>query len=220
MKTGQVSGADKIARVSDSELYGMTIWKADKAIEEFFGPRADNMKKKQDMYSKISKYGYVYLNELEGDSSSSQTLNTINVYLLGAGIESDLVTSNEKTAKETLRKIVVDDELNKMNEDAKVSLPYDYVYIALTEQDKRRGFIKYEASEKFNGKYVNLTLEGLEQFVVQQSIVNEMPYYTKIDVSEVDIAIFDEETNGAIITLPINIPIKEIRPLDIQIIEN
>ena len=179
------------------------------------------MKKKQDMYSKISKYGYVYLDELEGDATDSQTLNTINVFLLGAGIESDLITSKEKTAKETLRKIVVDDEIDKMkNESAKVTLPYNHVYIPLTEQDRKRGYIKYDPTEKFNGKYVNLTLEGLEQFIVQQSIVNEMPYYTKVDINGVDIAIFDEETNGAIIRLPINIPIKELRHLDIEIIEN
>ena len=221
MKTGQVSGDDKIARISDSELYALTIFKADNAIKEFFGPRADNMKKKQDMYSKISKYGYVYLDELEGDATDSQTLNTINVFLLGAGIESDLITSKEKTAKETLRKIVVDDEIDKMkNESAKVTLPYNHVYIPLTEQDRKRGYIKYDPTEKFNGKYVNLTLEGLEQFIVQQSIVNEMPYYTKVDINGVDIAIFDEETNGAIIRLPINIPIKELRHLDIEIIEN
>ena len=434
----------------------MTIFKADEAIKEFYGPRADSMTKKQDMYSKISKYGYIYLNELEGSHKDSQTLNTINTFLLGAGIESDLINSAEDTAKDTLKQMVVDDELKKMNEDTTLnesiiknkklahvsvgkfdvlkptgldfgnrfqkagwslfcydaknvydimswgvymvvsycdaiqneltdktisnfsdnerfivnreyyniiiknikkispfyiyefevpinkiglgntssskeftvreditdfkvktvkvtkdmidkyitiktdeeitktydsfqdinnirankfisnliwnkdfsintsqyielthdiqdgklkvgddvekylynklgltlntrrdhkkfkeekSLPYNHVYIAITEREKKNGCIMCEATEKFNGKYVNLTLEGLEQFIVQQSIVNEMPYYTKVNIDEVDIAIFDEATNGAIIKLPINIPIRNVRPLDIQIIE-
>lgn len=113
-KTGQVSGDAKIARISDAELYGLTVFQADAAIKEFYSARADNMVAKNDMYSKISKYGYVYLDELNTDITKNQTLNTINTYLLGAGIKSDLVEDDTTKAADTLRKQVIDNELLKM----------------------------------------------------------------------------------------------------------
>lgn len=95
MKTGQVSGSDKIARISDSETMVLTAIGADAALKEFLGARADNMTSKRDMYNQISMYGYTQLEDLERDLSGNQTLNTISVYLTGAGIENDLLVDNE-----------------------------------------------------------------------------------------------------------------------------
>lgn len=91
MKTGQTTGHDKVARISDNETYVMTAIGANKALEEFLGARADAMSKKTEMYKNISMYGYTYLKDLPADLSKNQTLNTISVYLMGAGIKNDLI---------------------------------------------------------------------------------------------------------------------------------
>ena len=50
------------------------------------------------MYRNIAKNGYVSLADLEDDLTRSTTINTMNVYLLGSGIRSDLITRGLKTA--------------------------------------------------------------------------------------------------------------------------
>lgn len=91
MKTGQVTSDDKIARIADTEAIGLTTYGAKYALKEFFGPRADSMAKKREMYKQINKYGYVYYDDLEGDIRQSQSLNTIYTYLMGAGLANDLL---------------------------------------------------------------------------------------------------------------------------------
>jgi len=98
LKTGTVKGESKVASLSDPETFALTALNADAALQEFLGPRADNQSKKQDMMRQISRDGYTTLESLEGDITRSTTLNTVNVYLLGAGIKSDLITRGLKTA--------------------------------------------------------------------------------------------------------------------------
>ena len=49
------------------------------------------------MYRQIARDGYCSLEDMEEDRSSSTTLNTINSYLLAAGLRSDLVNNSLKT---------------------------------------------------------------------------------------------------------------------------
>ena len=85
-------------RMSDSETYVMTAVGLDKALEEFLGPRADAASTKLHMYNQISTYGYCSLKDLEPykDITQNQTVNTISTYLLGAGIENDLLDESYK----------------------------------------------------------------------------------------------------------------------------
>lgn len=397
-KTGQVSGDAKIARISDAELYGLTVFQADAAIKEFYSARADNMVAKNDMYSKISKYGYVYLDELSSDITKNQTLNTINTYLLGAGIKSDLVEDDSTKAAEALRKQVIDAELKKMGggivkedttilteeeephvldyyvvyksncdgkmlnpkiptnfltkngfednktarviacdslggclkaagkslkgkklfvhkivsqetpflpgpsqvpyakitgevwfknpvklkcigqimvigddgkagypytyghnqkgvlkgwryqwvskfdshqngnpenktmpmvqsygqfkksikkEDVRISTSREYAFIAVDEADIKRGYINYEPTEEYNGKYVNLTLEGLERFI-ENNKIEGYSHYIKVPREQIEIMMYDEPTEGAIIKLPFAFDIKEYKNLNIK----
>ena len=238
-KTGQVTGADKIARISDSELYALTVFKADKAIQEFYGPRADSMISKSDMYGKISKYGYVYLDELATATGKNQTLNTINIYLLGAGINSDLVEKEEKNAKDALTQAVIDAELLKLGgsirkEDtelneadvaaaacpeiegpvlstpmpvtngtviAKSDVARKYFYVAVNDKEKEDGYIDYKLTEQYNGKYVNLTLEGLENYL-QENDVPGYTHYTKCLVAEKELLVYSEANDIGILKLP------------------
>lgn len=91
--TNQATGDSKVSRNSDSETYALTLQNADSMIMELNGPRADNMRAKNQMLNSISQKGFVSLEELESDRENNKTLLVIDAYLLAAGIKSDLVTN-------------------------------------------------------------------------------------------------------------------------------
>ena len=223
-RTGQVTADDKIARISDAELYGLTIFGADAAIKEFYSARADNMLAKRDMYSKISKYGYCYLEDLESDISQNQTINTINVYMLGGGIKSDIIESKEDIAKKELKRQIKNQakqestDISMIQENEEINK--EFAYIPLTEEDLKHGRIHYEPTENYNARYANFTLEGLESFIADNRITKEMVAYTKVPMEELDVMAYDEETEGIIYALPVDIKFYESFPLDIRIIED
>jgi len=97
LKTGDVKGESKVASLSDVESFALAAIGADKALEEFLGPRSDNQKRKQEMYRQIARDGYTSLGDMSKGNSQSTTLNTLNTYLLASGIRSDLITKNLKT---------------------------------------------------------------------------------------------------------------------------
>ena len=103
--TGQVTGADKNGRESDVENIMLTSIGMTNTLKELNGPRADDIVMKRQMLMEIAEKGYVELSELDDDVSNKTTLNTANVYLLGMGIDSDLVTKGlmlKQTLKEEL----------------------------------------------------------------------------------------------------------------------
>lgn len=91
--TGQVTGADKNGRESDVENFVLTTIGSDIAMKEFCSARADDMVMKSEMYAEINKKGYVSMSELTDDVKNKTTLNTVDVFLMGMGIKTDLVTS-------------------------------------------------------------------------------------------------------------------------------
>lgn len=97
LKTGQVTGEDKIAAISDLEAYCLLAIDADNIFEELYGPRADNFAKKSDFYKQISDNGYVELSKLEDDITKHTALNTLDTYMLASGIKTDLINSSLKT---------------------------------------------------------------------------------------------------------------------------
>lgn len=90
--TGQVTGKDKNGRESDNENVALLALNSTAILQEFMGPRADDMVMKQEMYAQIAKKGFVSLEELPNNVENKTTLNTLDVYLMGMGIQSDLVT--------------------------------------------------------------------------------------------------------------------------------
>ncbi len=90
-KTGQVTGSDKNARNSDVETYSLIALGADEALKEFMGPRADDMKAKNQMYNNISKDGFVTLDSLDNDPENKVALNSLDVYFTMQGIRTNLV---------------------------------------------------------------------------------------------------------------------------------
>lgn len=90
--TGQVTGRDKNARDSDSENFAFVTLDATANLQEFLGPRADDMVMKNELYSDIKRKGYGSLTGLTNDLSNKATLNTLNALMIGMGLKSDLVT--------------------------------------------------------------------------------------------------------------------------------
>lgn len=91
-KTGQVINEDKNARNSDVETFSLAALGADAALRELMGPRADDMKAKNQMYNLISKNGFVSLNELDNDPENKVALNTLDTYFYMQGLSVNLVT--------------------------------------------------------------------------------------------------------------------------------
>ena len=75
------------------------------ALRELNGPRADDLTMKNQMLRDIALYGYTKLEDMDDDPANKTTLNTVNVFLLGMGLQSDLVTKGlmlKDTLKEEL----------------------------------------------------------------------------------------------------------------------
>ena len=62
------------------------------ALKEFLGCRADDNVNRLQLYKQIAQYGYCQLAQVETELKNKTTLNTIDTFLLGAGIKSDLIT--------------------------------------------------------------------------------------------------------------------------------
>ena len=90
--TGQVTGGDKNGRESDLENTSLSSLGVTNVMKELNGPRADDLIMKQQMYTKIANDGYVSLEDLDSDPANKTTLNTVDVFLMGMGFNSDLVT--------------------------------------------------------------------------------------------------------------------------------
>lgn len=92
--TGQVTSKDKNARDSDIEASMLVALGADKILQELHGPRADDPVMKQQMNQSIATKGYVLLDDLDNISTNKVTLNTVNTYLLGMMLKSDLISDS------------------------------------------------------------------------------------------------------------------------------
>lgn len=91
--TAQVTGADKNGRESDVENTMLVSMDMVDTLRELNGPRADDLVMKNQMLQEIALNGYARLDDLEDNPENKTTLNTVNVFLLGMGLNSDLVTS-------------------------------------------------------------------------------------------------------------------------------
>lgn len=90
--TNQVIDADKNGRQTDMENLMLLVRDSDALMKEFDGIKADDSYMKQQAVGQIVKDGYLSIKDLTDDVSNKTTLNTVDVYLLGMSIKSDLVT--------------------------------------------------------------------------------------------------------------------------------
>lgn len=89
--TAQVTGADKNGRESDLENTMLVSQGMEYTLRELNGPRADDLIMKQQMLQQIALNGYVSIDDLEDDVLNKTTLNTVNTYFIGMGLQTDLV---------------------------------------------------------------------------------------------------------------------------------
>ena len=94
--SGQVVGDDKNARNSDSEVYSLATLGANAALKEFLGPRADDMRAKNEMYAEIAKNGYVAMEDLTDDVYNKVALNTFDMYFLMQGLRTNMIERLDK----------------------------------------------------------------------------------------------------------------------------
>jgi hypothetical protein len=92
VRTGALVNDDKASRISDVEMYALTVMGADAVKKELLSFRADSMDGKQQMLSQIMLQGYANQADINTDPKDSTTLNTVDIYFLGAGIKSNLIS--------------------------------------------------------------------------------------------------------------------------------
>ncbi len=89
--TGQVTGSDKTARITDVEAYSCIVQELYTVAQEHFGPLADNEKAMYEMLRDIQRDGEVELASLPNDTMDKVTMNAINYFLLGGCICSNII---------------------------------------------------------------------------------------------------------------------------------
>ena len=89
--TNQLVGKDKNGRSSDLENTMLVSMGLTNCLAELNGPRADDSVMKMNMQLQIAQNGMYSLSESESNVENKATLNTVNTYLLGMGIRSDLI---------------------------------------------------------------------------------------------------------------------------------
>lgn len=95
-KTGAIVGNSKGVE-SDRELESLVLQNMDNVIKEFTRAKADDMEAKNKMYNQINTTGQVSLKDLESSKSSQVARNTVDVYLLGSGIMTNLLEEDYMT---------------------------------------------------------------------------------------------------------------------------
>lgn len=108
MKTGLLVNVDKNGKISDREFECLAIMGLDNTIEEFSRTRADSMDAKDTAYSVISTVGRVSKNDVPLSQDDSLSKNLLNVYMLGCGLNSNLVNEDlylPSTIKNKKRKV-------------------------------------------------------------------------------------------------------------------
>lgn len=83
-------------RISDLEVNALKAINADASLREFMGPRADSSDMKAELYNQISNYGYAELDSMTSNLANKRTLNTVSQYLIGAGLDNDLLVDDQR----------------------------------------------------------------------------------------------------------------------------
>jgi hypothetical protein len=84
----------KAARISDSEMYGMICHGTKNILKEMYGPRGGDPVMRDELDYQIATKGTASLSEMTDSKLNKPALNTANMMLLAAGLETDMVTKN------------------------------------------------------------------------------------------------------------------------------
>lgn len=92
MKSGRLINKDKNGNTSDREMECLAVMGLPNTMREMSTYRADTVKAKDEFYSTIAEKNMVSLKDVEVAKDDSTARNTLNVYLIGAGVMSNLIT--------------------------------------------------------------------------------------------------------------------------------
>lgn len=91
MKSGLLQTVDKNGNTSDREMESLAVMGLDASMKELATYRADSMNAKDEFYSMINTSGMVRQSDVDVETSDSLARNELNVYLLGAALNSNLI---------------------------------------------------------------------------------------------------------------------------------
>lgn len=97
MKSGRLVGADKGAVTSDREFESMAVQGMDKTMREFYTIKADAMSAKNLANNIIGTTGMLRLDDIPIDVDDSLSKNLMNVYMIGAHINSNILNQGNYT---------------------------------------------------------------------------------------------------------------------------
>lgn len=112
-KTGQVTGHDKTARVTDAEAYSLLVQELYQVAQEEYGPMSDDETALYAMLREIQQNGEVSMADLPNDPLNKTTMNTIYLYSIGAGISTNLIEETGYVLPNTLKSREVNDKAIK-----------------------------------------------------------------------------------------------------------
>ena len=90
-RMGQPTGHDRVARITQPELYSLIAQNQYNAAVESYGPMSDDLKAQHDMERAIQKTGEVEMADMKSDPIDRVSINTIAYYLYGGGIATNLL---------------------------------------------------------------------------------------------------------------------------------
>lgn len=90
-RTGQVTGDDKTARVTDVEAFSLIVQELYSSAEAYYGPMSDDTNAQYEMMRRIQRDGEVSLKDLPKENSGKTTMNTINYFMLGSCISTNMI---------------------------------------------------------------------------------------------------------------------------------
>ena len=96
-RTGLLTGHDKNGRESDREFESLAISNLKFTMRELAKSRGDAMNEKSALNSEIKTFGQAKLSEMPNDPTDSLSKNLLNVYLIGAGLMSNIVNTDYMT---------------------------------------------------------------------------------------------------------------------------
>lgn len=97
MKTGRLASDDKGTASTDREIEALVSLGYDACAKEFSTFRADSMDSKNVAYNTISNKGVLSASEIPDDPDDSLSRNLMNVYMIGACINSNMINQGNYT---------------------------------------------------------------------------------------------------------------------------